>query len=230
VYEIMTHLTPDEMDMLAAEYVLGALDTAERARAEHLAKTDASFALQIADWQARLGGLNADYADVPAPDLMPQIEARLFGTAAQPARWGWLRNLARRNWGWMDGLAGTAVLTAASVLLLALMLSLSPAPVLTATLRADASPVQFSAHLEDGTLTLTHTQGSAALANHSYELWIIQDGAQPVSLGLIDGTLTLPAPDAAIGYVLAVTDEPLGGGPGGKPTGPVIAAGKFEDI
>lgn len=227
-------LSPSEQDLLAAEYVLGALDAAARAQAESLAKSDPEFAARIAGWQDRMAGLNDGYAAVPAPDLLPKIEARLFGTAPK-SRLDALKSLFRPNWSWhdwswLDGLAGTALLTAVSVVLLALMLKLNPAPDLTTTLRADASPQQFRAHLIDGNLTVDQAAGTPPAQGRSYELWILVDGAAPQSLGLIDGTITLPAPSAETGYVLAVTDEPFGGGPGGKPTGAIIAAGKFEAI
>ena len=68
--------------------------------------------------------------------------------------------------------------------------------------------------------------------DRSLELWYIQAGTAPRSLGLITDateTLTVPsdlrsdAPDAT----LAVTVEPKGGAPGGKATGPVIYSGRL---
>ncbi|HEY3515538.1 MAG TPA: anti-sigma factor, partial [Gammaproteobacteria bacterium] len=64
---------------------------------------------------------------------------------------------------------------------------------------------------------------------NSYELWMLQDNAAPVSLGLIPGVgnAVLPLSAAQLGVLaqtmtLAVSLEPAGGSPTGLPTGPVI--------
>lgn len=215
-------MNADPDDLLAAEYVLGALDGAERAAVEGRSKRDPAFAALIAAWESRLSGLNDDYLPTPAPNLLPQIEARLFGKAPRRAWW--------RNWSWLDNLFGQAVLTALSVALLAWMLSFSAGEVMTTTLSAETSTLRYTARIEDGQLSLTRTAGKPAAPGHSYELWIIVAGHDPKSLGVIDETLTLTAPQAEIGYTLAVTEEPAGGAPQGKPTGNLVAAGQFEKI
>ena len=67
----------------------------------------------------------------------------------------------------------------------------------------------------------------------SLELWLIEDGKPPASLGVLpadgrgDVLVTASLRDAfAAGKTIAITVEPLGGSPDGKPTGPVIALGK----
>ncbi len=66
------------------------------------------------------------------------------------------------------------------------------------------------------------------------ELWLIPPGGVPHSLGLLDPTKanSVIVPKdliAALGphAVVAVTFEPPGGGPGGKPSGPIIAKGEI---
>lgn len=215
-------MSADPDDLLAAEYVLGALDASARADVETRVKRDVVFAAQVAAWQDRLSGLNDDYEPVRAPNLLPKIESRLFGTTERRWRLG--------NWSWLDNLFGQAVLTALSVALLAWMLSFSQGDIYTTTLSADASTLRYTAHLEDGQLSLTRIAGKPAAQGHSYELWIIPEGQNPQSLGVLDETLTLSAPTAEIGYTLAVTEEPAGGAPDGKPTGALVAAGRFEKI
>ncbi|MCC6518311.1 MAG: anti-sigma factor, partial [Tabrizicola sp.] len=52
-------LTPHEAEnALAAEYVLGVLDLAERAEAEARRKRDPAFAALVVEWEDRLAGLN----------------------------------------------------------------------------------------------------------------------------------------------------------------------------
>ena len=207
-----------EDEALAAEYVLGALDLIERRAVDLRLKSDAGFAALVSDWQNRLDGLNDDYAEVAAPDLMPQIEARLFPVAPKPAR------------NWLGWLAGAAV--AASVALVFVWPQTTPPAQLVATLAADPASdiasLKYEARYGEGALTITRVAGNAAPAGQVHQLWIIAPGAAPVSLGLLDGTalrLTYPAPTA--GWTLAVSVEPTGGSTTGAPTGPVILAAQI---
>jgi len=73
-------------------------------------------------------------------------------------------------------------------------------------------------------LTPPEAPGGRAL-----QLWALMDAPKPpVSLGLLDakGTVRLRVRSAA-GTRLAVTLEPAGGSPTGKPTGPVIYTGSL---
>lgn len=209
--------TPEDDDMIAAEYVLGTLDLPERTAAEARLRRDPGFAAQVADWQNRLSDLNDDYAEAPAPNLLPQIEARLFPTAT------------KRRGDWLFGLIGLGASVAAALAVAAFFLLAPPNPSLVATLTADASSLRYAAAIAGDELTLTRLAGTDADPDKDYELWIIVGDNAPVSLGLLRaGTTTIPAPVAEAGYVLAVTLEPKGGGPGGKPTGPVVAAGALQ--
>lgn len=196
--------TPD--DDFAAEYVLGALDLSERAQAEARLKTDAAFAALVEAWQNRLSGLNDDYAEAPAPNLLPQIEARLFPVAVKPAR----------NWlGWLAGAGAVAAL------LVVFALPQPQAPLL-ATVAGEG--LSYEARYDGATLTISRIAGTPAPTGQVHELWIIAPGAAPVSLGLLaDGDLTVTT-QAPKGWTLAISLEPTGGSPTGAPTGPVLAA------
>ncbi|MGV8953085.1 MAG: anti-sigma factor [Cypionkella sp.] len=214
----MTSLLPEDQDLLAAEYVLGTLDLPERLAAEARIKADVSFAAAVEAWQERLADLNADYAEAPAPDLMPRIEARLFPQAARPSTRGWL-----------TALLGFGLTTAAALAVVA-FLTLTPAkPSFTAELSAEDSPLRYAAAVTSGELTLTRLQGSDAAADRDYELWLIEGDKAPVSLGVLGASYNIALPKAAAGYVLAITLEPKGGAPEGKPTGPIVAAGPLKE-
>lgn len=206
-------LSPDEdADLLAAEYVLGTLDLAERGGAEARARVDAGFAARVNAWENRLADLNDDYDPVPAPDLLPKIEARLFPQAAKR--------------GWFSGFAGFGMATLAALALVAFLILQPTPPSMTATLVADASPLRYEAVITGDEMTLTQIAGSAAEAGRDYQLWLITGQNAPVSLGLVKGSLiTMKAPTAEAGSVLAISLEPAGGSPTGGPTGPVVAAG-----
>lgn len=200
----------NDPEALAAEYVVGTLPLADRQRAEALMRADAGFAAQVAFWEAHFAPLNDAYPEVPAPDLMPRIEARLFG---QPP--------ARRRFGFARFLGGAGV---AAALALTLFITVAPppsAPALTATLSAAAQPLTFAASYDPAVeqLTVTHTAGPNPGADSSYELWVIVGAGPPASLGLIDAqTVTRRLPALSPGATLAVSREPLGGSPDGAPT------------
>lgn len=204
-------LTPREEDeALAAEYVLGVLDLAQRAEAEARVRQDPAFAALVADWEVRLSGLNEGFAEVPAPNLLPQIEARLFPEATKRRRGGLL--------GWLAGATVAAVLALASIATFA-----PPRPELVATLATADNRLAYAVTHFGETLQVTRVAGVPAVSGQVHELWIIAPDAAPVSLGLLEDRpllVTYPTPPA--GYTFAVTVEPEGGAPGGVATGPVI--------
>ena len=207
-------LTPEEADdALAAEYVLGVLDLAERAEAKARIRRDPDFAARVGDWEARMAGLNDDFAEAPAPDLMPKIEARLFPKAPAPSR-------QRRGltFGWFAGAALAAVLVLATVATLA-----PPRPEPVATLATADRRLSYQITHFGGTLQVARVAGVPAVPGQVHQLWIIAPGASPVSLGLLeDKPLVIDYPVPPPGFVFAVSIEPEGGSPTGLPTGPVI--------
>lgn len=208
-------LTPEDADdALAAEYVLGVLTLAERAEAEARIKRDTAFAARVTAWESRLDGLNDDFAEAPAPNLLPKIEARLF-PAAGPAP-------SRRRFGLSFGWLSGAVL--ASVLALATIATLAPPRAeLVATLATADNRLAYRITHFGAALQVTRVAGVPAVEGQVHELWIIAPNANPVSLGLLeDRPLVIDYPAPPAGFVFAVSVEPTGGSPTGQPTGPVI--------
>lgn len=208
----------DDDDMaLAGEYVLGVLDAPERAAVERRIKSDPAFAARVTRWEYDLGGMNGDFAEARAPNLLPAIEARLFGKPApKPAR----------GWFWQF-LGGATVAGALGVLVLAtLPPPLPPGPVLTATLAAEGQPLIIAARFQDDELVLTRIGGQPAPAGAVHEAWVIIGDAAPVSLGLLDQPeLRRPLDALPEGAILAISLEPAGGSTTGAPTGPVLVTG-----
>ena len=206
-------LTPHEADdALAAEYVLGVLDLTERAEAQARTKRDPGFAARVAEWEGRLADLNDGFDPVPAPDLLPKIEARLFPkTPARKKRFG-------LNFGWLSGALVAGVLALATITMLA-----PPRPELVATLATADSRLAYAVTHFGETLQVTRVAGVPAVRGQVHELWIIAPDTAPLSLGLLeDKPLVVTYPTPPEGYVFAITIEPEGGAPGGIPTGPVI--------
>ena len=209
----------DDADMLAAEYVLGVLSLEDRLEVDARLKSDDDFANRVALWVMHFEVLNDDYVSVPAPNLMPQIEDRLFGR----------HQAKKRNWwGFIAGAGAAAALAVAVVFVVPSPSSREPE--LTASLAADAQVLAFNASYSDGTLTLARTSGTDAASGRDYELWLIIGDAAPVSLGLIkDATTTRQLAALAPGAVLAVSLEPAGGSTTGAPSGPVLITGVVAD-
>ncbi len=209
----------DQADALAAEYVLGVLPLSERLACEARMKTDAAFAARVADWEGRLAPLNDAYADMPAPDLLPKIEARLFPIAAKPPR--------RPLLGWLAG-----AVTALALVLTGMAVLVPPsAGTLVAVLGETDAALRFEARFDGQALTVIRVAGSAAPEGQVQEVWLIAPEAAPVSLGLLPGErLSVAYPEAPAGWTLAVSLEPAGGSPTGAPTGPVLAAGLITDL
>ena len=214
-------LTPREADdALAAEYVLGVLDLAERAEAEARLKRDAAFAAMVADWEVKLAGLNDGFAEAPAPNLLPQIEARLFPKAVAPKKAGF-----GLSFSWLSGALVAAVLALTSIATLA-----PPRPELVASLATADNRLAYRVTHFGDTLQITRVAGVPAVTGQVHELWIIAPDANPVSLGLLeDQPLVVTYPTPPEGFTFAVSIEPEGGSPTGQPTGPVILTAVVGD-
>lgn len=209
-------LPQDELEALAGEYVLGVLDLPDRRAAEQRLRRDPAFAARVAFWEARFSSLDGGFAPVAAPDLLPGIEARLFPVA--PAARG------RRFAGvWFAGVWGAALGALAVAGVAGFFLLLPPRPDLVTTLASADAALTYRAEFGQGHLRVTRMTGAAAPAGQVHELWIIEPGAAPQSLGLLgDAAFAMDMPMPPKGSVLAVSMEPAGGSPTGAPTGPVL--------
>lgn len=90
----------EDIDGLAAEYVLGTLDVAERRQVDLRRGTDASLSAAIDAWERRLAPLN-DRGIAPPPHLLGLIVSRVTGLVApqpQPAEVVPLRRSSGRRW------------------------------------------------------------------------------------------------------------------------------------
>ena len=204
------------MDALAAEYVLGVLPLDDRTAAQARIKADPGFAARVAAWETRLAPMNADFPEVPAPNLLPALEARLFPPAPRPRRFGWLH------------MGGALAALALAALVLLWPRAPSPETTLIATLAAEAQPLQFEARFSAATetLTLLRVAGTPPPAGQDLQLWLIGPDGTPLSLGLVQQAETVVTGAGLLpGLVLAVSLEPQGGSPTGLPTGPVLVTG-----
>jgi anti-sigma-K factor RskA len=243
-------MSGDDLDRLAAEHVLGVLESEELARSRTLLDTDPGYARLVRDWQERLSELDMTAPSVPPPPaLWAGIAADLarapavLAAGARPvrppaAKAG--RPAPRPGAGLWQSLgfwrpaalvAGFAALVMAVGLVAALNRA-ARAPVLVAVLMTDTSrPAAVVNAFADGRTELVPLESIAVPPGKALQIWTLWDRARgPVSVGLLgqarsvplrlDG-LPAPGPD----QLFEITLEPAAGSPTGRPTGPVLMKG-----
>lgn len=217
-------------EVLAGEYVLGVLSLEDRQKVERRMRSDRQFAAIVSRWEQNLSGFNDDYeAVMPSAAVFPKIEKRIFGESAFGA------NLWNSLLLWRSVAFGSLFL-AVGVLIFTLTNTIAPPPqgkMLTASLTAQNSPINLVASFDsiNGRLKVTPVAAGKP-QEKSLELWLIRGSEPAEPLGVLpqtgEGDLVLP-PDVhdkfAEGAIIAVSVEPFGGSPTGKPTGDVIASG-----
>jgi len=220
----------DDPDMTAAELALGLLAGEERAAALRRMLADPAFAREVEGWRHRMAGLFDDYAAVPAPEGVAARLAAANDTAP-----------VRNTW-------PIVALATALAAVVALFFVTRPGPpplpipqvsqphamMVASLLMTDKSAsVPAVIDLTTGDMSIPHAD--MAPSGKSAQLWMIGGDGVPKPMGLLaaQGTsrMTLAAEQRrllAAGVTLAVSVEPVGGSPTGKPTGPVVASGKLS--
>lgn len=241
----------DDTDGLAAEYVLGSLNAAERAAVAMRRPQEPALERAITAWEARLGPL-AELVPpaMPPAGLFQRIEARIDGarrpataTAATRDRQSAdVIDLSRRMHRWRTAAMAASTMAASLLLVVGWQNGLRPMPqpdqakTFVAVLQKDAAAPAFLVTVDMAARALAVRPVSAPPpADKSYELWLVHDSLPgPRSLGLIaqqDYTMrpSLAAyrPEVVTQATFAVSLEPKGGSTTGAPTGPVLFTGKL---
>lgn len=234
------HTGEDEggRNALVAEYVLGLLDGAEHERIGRLIEDDQGLRSERDFWISRFGALNREYEDTTVPaHLFDAIEARAFGDVVKARG-------AAKFWDSLMVWRGIAAGALAVAVVAVGFHVFQPAPdasalttQLVAALEEEGSNVKFVA-LYDGTgnVRLTALSGEA-VPQKDFELWAIQGGNNPVSMGVIPvnerSAVSVPSDvmkGLGEGSVLAITLEDKGGSTDGTPHGPIVAKGAVTKI
>lgn len=221
----------NDLEALAAEFVLGTLDVNERRAAEARMAADPAFRAMVAEWEKRLQPLAEGVAPVAVPPgIFAAVEQRIAGEPRPGGRDGNVVTLRRQLRTWRIG-AGIA--TAAAAALLAVVVTgtyraAGPAPTeFVAMLTPDGGKPAFVLTVDTSRNTLSIRRvADSAPADKSYELWAIEPGQNPRSLGVVQqASYTQPLPYKPQDLVFAVSLEPVGGSKTGAPTGPVVFSG-----
>ncbi|MDR3463183.1 MAG: anti-sigma factor [Beijerinckiaceae bacterium] len=232
-----------DLDLEAAEFVLGTLDASERGSFAARLAGDKEAQAAVAAWESRLAGLADDIAPLTPPDhVWARIERALASRGAEPHGFRVIdggasdatRKLRRSLARWR---AATVVSSAlAAVLLLfvgyrfVLPTALEETSYVAAVNRGGDQPallvrVDLKSHR-----IFVRPVAAETPKGKSLELWYISDGKPPRSMGVIGSApLSLPIPSGthADAAAFAVSVEPPGGSPSGVATGPVIYSGQL---
>ncbi len=235
----MRYRNPQLRDKLAAEYVLGTLRGRARARFEALMRYDPPLRSLVTDWEDRLAPMAGAGTDIAPPArLWNALSQRIAGEARKP-RW-------RESLALWRGLAATG---AAFALVLAIVAGAGPQAELPMSMVAVMNDTQGQPAMtvswpsmqavRDPYIRIKVTQKHPTMApGTTWELWMLPPGeGEPVSLGLIttdvDQVMKLTPEQAArieSAWGIAMSIEPSGGSPIGKPTGPVVMKGPCVKI
>jgi len=224
----MNYQTPSLRRALAADYAIGLMPAAARRRFEQLLREDAALRAELAQWQESLASLIETLPEQPVPErvwhgITARIEPQVLHVPEKRPFWNWLRMTA-------------AVCSLVIAVTLGVIYNRDSARYSATLLTANAQPaLKVEAH--EDYLNVEPLTLAAVDPGRSLELWAIPADGKPVSLGVIPtggkGRVVLSdTQKALIGkpIALAVTLEPKGGSPTGKPTGPVLYQGALAAL
>lgn len=231
-----------DIDALAAEYVLGTLDLAERIAVDARRQREPLLDAAIAAWERRLVPLALSTPAVAPPsELYRKIMARLDARTGGAEQGAEILQLSKRLQRWRIAALATGAV-AASLLILVGVTSFksveTPQRFVAVLQQSDTSPA-FLVAVDLKTRELSvRAVAAQAQPGRSYELWLVNDqlGA-PRSLGVVD-TKSMSVRPALARYdanvvrnsTYAISLEPEGGSPTGAPTGPVLYTGRLLEV
>jgi anti-sigma-K factor RskA len=221
----------EDIDALAAEYVLGTLSPAERTAVSARRQRERDLDAAIEAWEVRLAPLAEAAPSVePLPGLLAAIETKIAHGADNST----VIELQQRVTRWRR--LAIAASAAAACLVVAFGLrefTRAPQPVSYVGVfqKDDQSPAfLLTVDLETRVLSI-RVVAAERPTDKTYQLWIAseQTGGVPQSLGLIEdpmrvtrASLTSYDPAVVQRATFGVSLEPLGGSPTGRPTGPAL--------
>jgi anti-sigma-K factor RskA len=224
----MNYRQPELRRALAADYAIGLMPSTARRRFEGLLLDDPTLRKEVAQWQESLVGLTASLEPQPVPErvwqrILARIEPQRLHVPEKRPFWSWMR-----------------VTAVACTLLVAVIVGViynRDTPAFNATLVTSNQQPALTVQAFDRYLKVEPVTVASVETDRSLELWAIPADGVPVSLGVI--------PDNGKGRVelnesqrkllgtqttMAITLEPKGGSPSGKPTGPVLYKGQLASL
>jgi anti-sigma-K factor RskA len=233
----------EESEILAAEYVLGTLHADERTLFTSVLAHDREAREAVAAWERRLAPLSAAVPEIPPPPaiweriecalppLPRPIPAAIDGDLADAgAANAALRRMLNR---WRGAALAAGALAAALAIFVADRELIRPSDESSyvAVVNRDGDLPALIVHVDIASgIVFVRPVAVEVPASQSLELWYIDQGKAPASMGLLaKNPMKLPLPAGALleDAAFAVTIEPHGGSPTKAPTGPVVSSGKL---
>jgi len=233
----MTEL--DDIDGLAAEYVLGTLPRDERLAVAERRAADKALDKAIAAWERRLSPMIETVSPVaPSPNLYNKIRAQIGLSQHVVSLRAREQQLARRAARWRNAFVGASALAACAVGVLGYRETSfrQDGRQYVAVLHSGTDKPAFLLTLDTKTSTCVITAVNAPPQPEKiYQVWMVNDQMpKPKSLGMLnEGEMNVmpmapgPETDLLMNASFAVSLEPMGGSPTGLPTGPVLFTGKL---
>ncbi|NBB10504.1 anti-sigma factor domain-containing protein [Pseudomonas sp. SLFW] len=224
----MNYLQPELRRALAADYAIGLMPSTARRRFESLLLDDPNLRAEVAQWQESLIGLTTELRPEPVPDrvwqqIVARIEPQRLHVPEKRSFWSWIR-----------------VAAVACSLLVAIIVGViytRDKPDFNATLVANDQQPALTVQAFERYLKVEPVAVASVDPGRSLELWAIPLDGVPVSLGVIpdDGKGRVDLSDAQRKLLsgqttMAITLEPKGGSPSGKPTGPILYKGQLASL
>ena len=234
---------PEDTDeLLAAELVLGVLDSTRRRDLQARADSDRAFAERVSYWERRFAPWLSDIQPVEPPArVWTRIGQRLGWQDAEQASGGLGGSLA--FWRTVAALSALVAIVAIGALFQRpaqqVQVAGQPAGQAVTTLRHDDGTAGWLVSVDSarGSVLVVPVPSPANPQGRVPELWVIPAGQAPRSLGLVSGdrpwTVTVPANVRATlvsGSVLAVSLETAAGAPHAAPAGPIVAKGSIQAL
>lgn len=226
----------ERLDRLAAEFALGTSPPRVRRRLVAIARRDRPVATALSEWERRIAVLADEVPPVmPPPRVWQNVVARL-GLDPEDAS-----GPRARRWSRIAAWRALAIVSLAGIVAIGFAEwrrapAVPPAPLVVALAGADAKVALLATSTRGERYLTLKTVGNATPgADKVFELWALPQSGSPQALGVIPPgdlvrvPLSNPADEMLSNIpALAVSLEPPGGSPSGKPTGPVLYSGRVE--
>jgi len=226
----------DRLDRLAAEFALGTTPPRVRRRLVAIARRDRVVAAALSDWERRIAIFGERVPPTtPAPRVWRNIVARL---GLDPERPSEREVKGQRHAAFWRTLA---IASLVGVVVLGVgewrrPRSVVPAPLVVVLSGSDAKVAMIATGSRGQRYLTVRTVGNASPgADKAFELWALPQSGSPQPLGVIPEGEIVRVPlqnpvDEVLSNIpsLAVSVEPPGGSPTGKPTGSVLYSGAIE--
>src|SRR3954467_9113405 len=223
-------------DKLAAEYVLGTMSTRAPRRFEIYLRGNPQLRKAGSQWEFRLTSLTDAVAPIEPPlRVWEAVRARLRFGRASSTFWEnlsfWrLSSFASGMLGWAFVIFGALPRPQAPLDTARMVVVMNDIATSKPAMTASWEPGQRG----ERSLRIRVIGHAEMAPNTAWELWMLPGGDQPpVSLGLITTheTQIVKVPQALAARLdasqgLAMSVEPAGGSPTGRPSGPILYAGE----